>query len=81
MPTGVYSREKRPLTNKQSAVLEFVRKHRSEHGFMPTTREIQAQFGYGSQTAVVNHLIALEKKGFIQRLPKMARGIITKVAA
>jgi len=43
---------------------------------MPSTREIQAAFGFSSQTAAVSHLRALEKKGAIQRLPGKARAVI-----
>ena len=36
---------------------------------MPSTREIQRHFGFASQTAAVNHLKALERKGFLRRMP------------
>ena len=38
-------------------------------------REIQAQFGFASQTAAMNHLRALERKGVIQRQPGKARAV------
>lgn len=58
-----------PLTQRQREVLEFVREWRSRKGKMPSTREIQRQFGFASQTAAVNHLKALERKGFLRRMP------------
>ena len=50
---------------------------RSQHetGVMPSTREIQHHFGFASQTAVMGHLRALEKKGVIQRFPGKARAV------
>ena len=50
-------------------MLEFVREWRSRKGKMPSTREIQRHFGFASQTAAVNHLKALERKGFLRRMP------------
>lgn len=57
------------LTERQWEVLEFVRTRRSHTGRMPSTREIQRHFGFASQTAAVNHLKALERKGCLRRLP------------
>lgn len=57
------------LTQRQQEVLDFVRKRRSSTGKMPSTREIQRHFGFASQTAAVNHLKALERKGCLRRLP------------
>ena len=45
-------------------------------GLMPSTREIQAHFGFASQTAAVSHLRALEKKGVIQRVAGKARALV-----
>ena len=42
---------------------------------MPSTREIQAHFGFSSQTAAVAHLRAVERKGLIQRHPNKARAL------
>ena len=57
------------LTRRQGEVLDFVRKERSRKGKVPSTREIQRHFGFASQTAAVNHLKALERKGCLRRLP------------
>ena len=43
---------------------------------MPSTREIQAHFGFASQTAAMSHLRALEKKEVIIRLAGKARAVI-----
>jgi len=42
---------------------------------MPTIREIAEHFGFHSLNAVHDHLTALERKGYIERKQRMARGI------
>lgn len=64
------------LTKRQQELLDFLRKYHTETGLMPSTREIQAHFGFASQTAAVSHLRALEKKGVIQRVPGKARALV-----
>jgi repressor LexA len=64
------------LTDRQRQVLEFIRKQHRETGVPPSSREIQAHFGFQSQTAAMNHLRALEKKGVIQRHRGMARSAV-----
>ena len=69
-----------PLTGRQQKVLDFIRKHQRKTGFPPTSREIQTQFGFRSQTAAMNHLRALERKGAIQRTPGKARALTDPAA-
>lgn len=64
------------LTNRQKELLDFLKAEFARSGIMPSTREIQAFFGFKSQTAAMGHLRALEKKGVIQRLPGKARAVI-----
>ena len=64
-----------PLTEKQQAVFRFIENEQTRTGIMPSTREIQQHFGFASQTAAVNHLRALEKKGVIQRRAGKARAV------
>ncbi|TVR50528.1 MAG: repressor LexA [Puniceicoccaceae bacterium] len=61
--------EKKELTGRQAEVLAYVRRRRRETGAAPSTREIQRAFGFASQTAVMHHLRALERKGALWRLP------------
>ena len=63
------------LTARQQQILDFIENTQFETGVMPSTREIQVNFGFASQTAAVNHLRALEKKGVIQRLAGKARAV------
>ena len=63
------------LTKRQQQILEFIERTQRQTGVTPSTREIQAHFGFASQTAAVNHLRALERKGAIQRLAGKARAV------
>ena len=60
------------LTARQQEVLDFIRRQLELTGFSPSSREIQAHFGFQSQTAAMNHLRALERKGVINRTPGKA---------
>ena len=64
------------LTARQQEVLEFIRQQQQQTGFPPSSREIQAYFGFHSQTAAMNHLRALERKGVINRTPGKARSAV-----
>jgi len=63
------------LTQRQQEVLDYITRTQATSGVVPSTREIQDFFGFASQTAAVNHLRALEKKGIIQRQPGKARAV------
>ncbi len=56
------------LTEKQEAILDYVRTIQAERGMPPSTRDIQRQFGYESQNAVMNHLRSLARKGAIEQI-------------
>lgn len=62
------------LTKRQEAILRFIVESIRDHGFPPTIAEIGEEFGITSTNGVNDHLIALEKKGYIERSSK-ARGI------
>jgi repressor LexA len=64
------------LTDRQKEVLEFIRQQQRETGLPPSSREIQAHFGFQSQTAAMNHLRALERKGVIERSRGKARAAV-----
>ena len=63
------------LTARQQQVLDFLEAEQQRHGMMPSTREIQEHFGFASQTAAVNHLRTLARKGVIKRFAGKARAI------
>jgi repressor LexA len=64
-----------PLTDRQAAVLDFIRTEVELEGRPPTLDEIGARFGLASSNGVRRHLTALEKKGYIERKPGLARGL------
>ena len=63
------------LTEKQEAILDYVREVQADRGMPPSTRDIQKQFGYESQNAVMNHLRALAKKGAITQIDGRTWGL------
>ena len=56
------------LTEKQEAILEYVRQVQAERSVPPSTREIQRHFGHASQNAAMSHLRALARKEQIEQL-------------
>jgi repressor LexA len=62
------------LTNRQEEVLTLVRDFFLENGYAPSLGELQNKLGFSSKRGVVNHLIALENKGYIIRTSE-PRGI------
>ena len=65
---------RKSLTKKQDRIFGFVRKHVQDIGYPPTVREIGMAFGI-SEKGAHDHLNAIEKKGYIRRIPKKPRAI------
>lgn len=63
------------LTKRQQEVYDFLKQSMRKNGVMPSSREIQDYFEFASQTAAMNHLRALQKKGVIQRQENKARAV------
>ena len=61
------------LTIRQQEILGYIQLHMRTQGTWPSFREIQSHFGFSSTNAVMGHLRALEKKGYISRVPGQAR--------
>lgn len=55
------------LTEKQEAVLEFIKTYQMENGGSPTLKEMREYFGVSSDNSILKHLKALEEKGFIEK--------------
>ena len=68
------------LTDRQQQILDFIASAQHQTGVTPSTREIQEHFGFASQTAAMNHLRALERRGVLRRHAGKARAL-TLVAA
>ena len=63
------------LTRRQKKVYEFVKEYIVMNKRAPYIREIQNGCGSISYKAAVDKLLALEKKGYIRRIPNKHRGI------
>ena len=57
------------LTEKQQAVLDYVRSFQEANAVPPSTRDIQRHFRFASQNAAVCHLRALDAKAQLSKLP------------
>ncbi len=55
------------LTKRQSDILGFIQKALSQSGYPPTIREIAAHFKIKSARTVFDHIVSLEKKGYVKR--------------
>ena len=53
------------LTEKQQTIYDYVRGNVARFGHFPTYQEISKACGVGTPPAVVHHLRALERKGFL----------------
>ena len=60
---------------RQKECLVFIQKWIKQNGYCPSIRQICDAMGGISTNAVSNHLIALEKKGYIERPAGTARAI------
>ena len=63
------------LTTRQGEVFEFLLGFLADNGYPPTIREIREAFHLRSNRGVVDHLRALEKKGYIRRDKGSSRAI------
>ena len=65
----------RPLTKRQSQILELIKVFIKDTGMPPTRAEIAQTLGFKSANAAEEHLKALAKKGMIKMKPGASRGI------
>ena len=63
------------LTDRQQAILDFVRERIAVDGLPPTWAEIARAFGFRQTRAAQKHLQAIAAKGYLTLLPGKARGI------
>jgi len=66
------------LTDKQADVLRFIEEFQQDQGTCPTLREIQRRFGFASSFAASRHVMALEKKGVLERGDGRARSLVLR---
>jgi repressor LexA len=70
---GFHSMSK--ISNRQLAILDFIKSEVREKGYPPSVREIGESVGLASSSTVHGHLERLEKKGLIRRDPTKPRAI------
>lgn len=63
------------LTKKQLKILEFLEDFIAENGYSPTYREIQAEMGLSSVSAVAEHIDNLIAKGALKKSDGAARSL------
>jgi repressor LexA len=72
--TNVQDSDK-PLTERPTQILKFLRDYVAERGYSPTIREICRHVGAASTTSVQRHLNTLAQRGYIARDSKTSRSI------
>lgn len=65
----------KPPSARQVQILIFIRDYIATNGMSPTLREIGAAVGIVSTNGVNDHLVALERRGFISTRPGLSRSI------
>lgn len=65
----------KPLTLRQRQVYDCIKRHFRQHGFSPSMKDIMAAMGIRGMQAVIDHLAALERKGWITRFIGERRAI------
>lgn len=65
-----------PLTDRQQAILDFIRAWSREHRYPPTLREIGKHMGIRSTNGVSDHLRALTRKGYLKREDMKSRALV-----
>ena len=63
------------ITKRQQEVLDFIAEFSEHRGMPPTRRNITDRFNFKSPNAADEHLRALDRKGYINLIPKTSRGI------
>ena len=67
--------DRSPISDKQKAILAFIKKETLSRGYPPAVREICSAVGLNSPATVHSHLNTLEAKGYIRRDPSKPRAI------
>lgn len=63
------------ITPRQKQALAFVEQYIEANGFAPSILDLKNHFGYRSTRSAADLLQALDRKGFIDIAPGIARGI------
>lgn len=63
------------LSEQQRRILTFIEEFVEESGYPPTYEEIRQALGMSTKSLVYHHLDALERAGYLSRMPNTPRGI------
>lgn len=63
------------ITARQLQILQVVKDEVDAHGFPPSVREIADRVGLASPSTVKHHLDALQRAGYLQRVPGRPRAL------
>ena len=66
----------RPLTDRQRAVWQWIRRHNAEHRTGCGYRHLCVAFGWRSPTAAYGHVLALRSKGWVDLDPGRPNTIV-----
>lgn len=64
-----------PLTDRQLALLLWIRRYIAERGYAPSFQDIAAAFKFSSRNAARGHVLALKRKGYLSQAQGVARSI------
>ena len=70
-----FKENRKDMTARQEEIYEYIKKYSKENRMPPTVREIGNHFEISSTNGVRSILAALIKKGYINRSPRLSRGI------
>ena len=66
----------KPLTQRQKKMLAFIQEFTAQHSFPPSIREITVACRISSPSVTDYNLRVLERKQYLIRKPRIARGIV-----
>ena len=66
---------KKPLSDRQQKMVDFIASYAAVHGYPPTIRDIGHELGISSTSVVSYNLKILEKEGLIARSETVSRGL------
>ena len=61
------------LTGKQEKILDYIEEYSSDNPYPPTFQEIANKFKVSIGT-VQDHISAIQRKGYLEKIPDVARG-------
>lgn len=63
------------ITKRQKQILDFISQYELKNEFAPSLKEIKKHFKLGSESTIHQHIEALKKNGYLNKLKNKPRGI------